>query len=243
MKIFKIAYGAGHGFNTAGKRSPNGEREWSFNNKVALAFEKNIKNYQNVQLLRVDDPTGRTDVPLATRVSKANSWGADIYISFHHNAFQSKWGTHTGTETFHFKGSVEGQKLARLVHTGVVKAYGLRDRGLKTNNLYITRKSKMPAILIEGGFMDSNIDIKKLRNDKVLENAGLEVAKAVASYAKLQSKPISKPKPTSPTTSNTKAIYRVRLDGKQVGAYGNVDNILDVVKNNLDKKLIEVERI
>ena len=96
MQIFKIAYDAGHGFNTVGKRSPSGEREWSFNNKVVLAFEREMKKYNNVQLLRTDDPTGRTNVPLATRVSKANSWGADIYISFHHNAFQGKWGNHTG---------------------------------------------------------------------------------------------------------------------------------------------------
>ena len=97
----KIAFGAGHGMNTAGKRTPAGEREWSFNNKVALAFEAEMKKYKNVQLLRTDDRTGKTDVALATRTNRANNWGADIYISFHHNAFQGRWGTHTGVVTFH----------------------------------------------------------------------------------------------------------------------------------------------
>lgn len=182
---FKIAYDAGHGLNTPGKRTPDGEREWSFSNKVVLAFEKEMRNYENVELLRTDDKTGKADVPLRARTDKANKWGADIYISFHQNALNGKWGSWTGVETFYSKGSTKGKKLAELVHPAVVKAYGLRDRGLKTNNLHITRETKMPAVLIEGGFMDSTIDIKKLRDDAVLENAGKLIAQAVSKYAGL----------------------------------------------------------
>src|SRR5690625_5292477 len=54
MKIF---YGAGHGKHTAGKRSPDGEREWTFNNEVALGFAKEMKKYANVTLQRTDDST------------------------------------------------------------------------------------------------------------------------------------------------------------------------------------------
>ena len=133
--------------------------------------------------MRTDDKTGKIDVPLKTRTDKANNWGADIYISFHHNALAGKWGDHTGTETYYYQGSKKGQELAKLVQGAIVKAYGLRSRGLKTNNLHITRETNMPAVLIEGGFMDSTIDIVKLRDDKVLENAGRYVAQAVAKYA------------------------------------------------------------
>lgn len=181
----KVAYDAGHGLNTPGKETPDREKEWSFSNKVVLAFEKEMRNYENVELLRTDDPTGKIDVPLKTRTDKANKWGADIYISFHQNALNGKWGSWTGVETFYSKGSTKGKKLAELVHPAVVKAYGLRDRGLKTNNLHITRETKMPAILIEGGFMDSTIDIKKLRDDTVLASAGKLIAQAVAGYAGL----------------------------------------------------------
>ncbi|HHY42991.1 MAG TPA: N-acetylmuramoyl-L-alanine amidase [Thermoanaerobacterales bacterium] len=183
---FKIAYCAGHGINTPGKRSPAGEREWTFNNKVALAFEEEMKKYEDVELLRLDDRTGKTDVPLKTRTDKANAWGADIYISFHHNAWRGVWDNHTGTEVFHYATSIEGKRLAEIVLKEVIKAYRLRNRGLKTDNLHITRETNMPAILIEGGFMDSRIDIIKLRDDNVLKNAGISVAKAVAEYADLK---------------------------------------------------------
>lgn len=218
----KIAYDAGHGYNTPGKRSPAGEREWTFNNKVVLAFEKELKQYEGVSLLRTDDATGKTDIPLKTRTDKANNWKADLYISFHHNAFTGKWGNHTGVETFYYKGSSKGKKLAELVHKALVKAYGLRDRGLKTNNLHITRETKMPAVLVEGGFMDSSIDIKKLRDDKVLENAGKLIAQAVAEYAGLKRKK-AEAKPSV-------KLYRV-----QVGAFSNKANA-DKLKKELEKK-------
>ena len=62
--MVKIAIDAGHGMNTAGKRTPDGEREWSFNNKVALAAIAKLNTYQNVKILRLDDPSGKNDVPL-----------------------------------------------------------------------------------------------------------------------------------------------------------------------------------
>lgn len=64
--MVKIAIDAGHGINTPGKRTPDDEREWSLNNKVALAAIAKLNTYQNVQILRLDDPTGKTDVPLKT---------------------------------------------------------------------------------------------------------------------------------------------------------------------------------
>src|SRR5690625_1459257 len=109
-----IACGGGHSFYTPGKRSPDDEREWSFNNEVVKAFINQMEKY-DVDILRTDDPTGKRDVPLIERTNKANKANADIYISFHHNAYLSKWGTWTGTETFYHKGSVEGEKLARVV--------------------------------------------------------------------------------------------------------------------------------
>jgi len=196
---YKIAYDAGHGMETSGKRTPDGEREWSFNNKVVLAFEKEIRKYENVQLLRTDDPTGKVDVALTQRTGKANSWGANVYISFHHNANTSKWGTWTGVQTHVYTSKpAKSMELAKLVQPALVRAYGLRDRGIIANNLFITRTAKMPSILIEGGFMDSTIDIKKLRDDKVLANAGAEIARAVAKFGGLKLKAVEKPKPITP---------------------------------------------
>lgn len=180
---YKVVLDAGHGYNTAGKRSPDGEREWTFNDKVLRACMAVLKQYKEIEVLRVDDSTGKTDVPLATRTNKANNWKADIYVSIHHNANTSKWGTWTGVETYTYLGSQpKSEKLANAVHPKVVEAYGLKNRGLKKANLHVVRETNMPAILVEGGFMDSTIDIKKLRDDKVLTKAGQGIADGILSY-------------------------------------------------------------
>lgn len=188
--LIKVGYCAGHaGFAiTPGKRTPDGEYEWDFNNRVARAFASELSLYSGVASKRFDEPTGKRDVPLKERTDGANSWGADYYISFHHNANTSKWGNWTGVETFVYLNNLNTKsgELAKAIHPVVVKAYGLRDRGIKEKNLHIVRETNMPAILIEGGFMDSTIDIKKLRDDKVLENAGREIARAFANYLGLK---------------------------------------------------------
>jgi len=182
--MVKVAIDAGHGgFGvTPGKRSPDGEYEWNFNDKVVVAVIKRLKEY-GISVLRLDDPTGKTDVPLTTRTYKANNWGADILISCHHNANTGKWGDWTGTETFTYLGKwKDAERLAGLVQNRLIGAYNLRDRGLKKDDFHMLRQSSMPAILIEGGYMDSRIDIKKLRDGKVLQAAGYAVADAVAEY-------------------------------------------------------------
>lgn len=230
---YKIAYDGGHGINTPGKRTPDGEREWSFNDKVVRAFEAELKNYEGVSLKRLDDTSGKTDVSLTKRTNDANAWGANIFVSFHHNAITGVWGTHTGTETFYHRGSSQGGRLAGLVQAANVKAYGIRDRGLKTSNLHITRETNMPAVLIEGGFMDSTVDIVKMRDDSVLANAGKETAKAVAEFAGLKRKGATKtsPAPKVKTKSNVTSsdnLYRVRkswADAKsQKGAFKSIAN-------------------
>ncbi|BDH62296.1 hypothetical protein MTP04_24260 [Lysinibacillus sp. PLM2] len=188
MTLIKIGYDAGHGINTPGKRSPDDEREWTFNNVVAKAFALELANYVGVASKRFDDPTGKRDVPLDERTNGANSWGADYYISFHHNANTAEWGNWGGVETYVYLGNMNKKsgELAKAIHPSVVKAYGLTDRGIKEKDLHIVRETVMPAILIEGGFMDSRIDIVKLRDNRVLENAGKLIAQALANYLGLK---------------------------------------------------------
>src|SRR5690606_37384459 len=213
-----IAIDAGHGINTPGKRTPDNEREWSFNNKVAVAAIKYLNEYEGVKIVRLDDPTGKSDVPLKARTDKANKAKADVLVSIHHNALAGKWGTHGGTEVFTYLGNwPDAERLAKLVLDRIVKAYGLRNRGLKKANFHMVRESAMPAILIEGGFMDATVDNVKMRDDKVLDAAGKAIAEGVAEYLGLKKKVTPKPAP-APSKPSGK-LYRV-----QIGAYSKKAN-------------------
>lgn len=187
--MVKIALDAGHGLYTPGKRTPDDEREWSFNNKVLLACVAELNKYHNVSILRLDDHTGQRDVPLSERTNKANRWGADVLVSIHHNANTSKWGSWGGVETFVYRtNNGKAHQLANIINPKIVKAMGLRNRGVKSANLHMVRETRMPAILTEGGFMDSTTDIRALRDSNKLKAQGIAIAQGLAEYYKLQRK-------------------------------------------------------
>lgn len=200
-----FTYDIGHGKGTAGKRSPDGEREWYFNKTYSDAFVNRLKLYKNVTIKCVSDYSGDTDTPLATRTNKANSLNSDCHISFHCNANTAKWGTWGGVETHVYEkcsNSSEAYKLATKVQEALVKSSGLRNRGVKKTNLHITRETNMTAILIENGFMDSTIDIKVLRDTHKMQNIGIAIADAVAKFYGLTLGANITPTPTPTTKMN-----------------------------------------
>ncbi|MGE6489796.1 N-acetylmuramoyl-L-alanine amidase [Paenisporosarcina sp. NPDC076898] len=72
------------------------------------------------------------------------------------------------------------------MHSLVVRAMRLKDRGLKKQNFHVLREESMPAILIEGGYMDSIIDMESLRDDSKLKSQGEAIAEGLVKFYKLQ---------------------------------------------------------
>lgn len=235
----KIALDAGHGFNTAGKRTPDGIREWTLNNRVLLGFQKEIEKYSGVTTVRLDDPTGKTDVRLTTRTNKAKGNGCDVLISFHHNAFQSKWGNHGGTETWIYPNR-NSEKLAETLQRSMVRTLGLRDRGIKVGNMHMNREVPFPSALVEVGFMDSNTD-RVIRDPNKSQLVGKNMATDFAKLYGLKLKSgAAKPEPTptpKPTTTfkvgdkvriKTTAIAYATGEIIPSGYKGHVDTVLEV---------------
>lgn len=165
----KIAIDAGHGRYTSGKRclkklDPSETREWVLNARVADALGAYLTSAGHV-IKRMDDTNGSTDISLANRVKNANNWGADFYISVHHNAGIGG-GSGGGTEVYvsnaTSSASVKAQNAIykHAIARGNLK--GNRSDGTRSANFYVVRYTKMPACLIECGFMDSAIDIRSI---------------------------------------------------------------------------------
>lgn len=163
----KIAIDAGHGLYTSGKRclkklDPKETREWFLNDRVADEVGRLLK-LAGHSILRVDDIDGSSDVSLGTRVKKANDWKADFYISIHHNA-GVKGGTGGGTEVYVCPNcqskSIQAQNAIYKHAIARAGLKGNRADGTKSAKFYVVMYTKMPACLIECGFMDSATDIK-----------------------------------------------------------------------------------
>ena len=109
---------------------------------------------------------------LAARVNDANSWGADYFISLHTNA--SSVTTASGSECFVYSEDSPAYALAENVAFQLNAATGLRDRGVFTRpSLYVLRRTAMPAVLVELGFITNPFDAELMRSSPEVFAAGV----------------------------------------------------------------------
>lgn len=167
----KIAIDSGHGLITAGKRcaksiDKNETREWWLNNRIATYLEQELMDY-DCETIRVDDITGKTDVSLSKRTNKANSWGADVYISIHHNA--GAGGTSAGGIVVYYYSSKNERKVQAIdLYNHLIvntQLKGNRSEPVQKKQFQVLNDTKMPAFLCELGFMDSKTDTPIILTD------------------------------------------------------------------------------
>lgn len=228
----KIGYDAGHGINTPGKRcakalDPKETREWTLNDRIARYVEEGLKDYTGYEFRRFDDRTGVRDVPLAERTKKANDWKADIYISVHHNA-GANGGAGGGITVYRYPNSSKmTQAMLKQVYDLLIKHTGLkgnRSKPLNDTNFQVLRQTKMAAVLVEHGFMDSRTDVPIILTDKFARDSAKGHVEFLVEQFKLK-------KNNKPTTTK---LYRVRKNWAdatgQKGAYANLDNAISKAK-------------
>ena len=175
----------GHGgiidgvYQTAGKRSPKFPDgsvlyEGEFNRDVVgrivdLCEDRRI-DYVNL----VDT---QEDLPLRKRVTAANALQKErkncIYVSVHSNAFGNgrDFNKAKGICTFHHYKSSKGKRLAKALQKWLADLTEFQDRGIRSNdswaNFYVLRKTHMPAVLSENGFMTNYDDALALLHPDV----------------------------------------------------------------------------
>ena len=136
-----------------------------------------------------------------TVTSRANNWGADLFISNHFNA-----GGGNGYEALVYAEKNRGLGQIFEKH---VKAVGQNSRGVKLRpDLGVLRLTNMPAILNEGAFVDNLADIQDWNDDAELKVLGIAYAKAAAEYLSLPVK--AKPAP-KPEEKKVDGLYLVRV--------------------------------
>ena len=109
---------------------------------------------------------------LAARVNDANRWGADYFISLHTNA--SEQSAATGVEGYAYAQGTRGFALGEDILTNLSDTTGLRNRGMKARpSLYVLRKTSMPAVLVELGFITNPRDASLMLNSPELFAEGI----------------------------------------------------------------------
>ena len=185
--MFKITLSPGHGLNTPGKRSPDGMHEWEFNSSVVSKMIDLLSHYKEVAVKRLDDPTGKIDIPLSKRVETSNNWGANFHLDVHANAAgNGGWCDAHGIESFSYGLSGKSYEIAKVLQKHLISETGLTDRGVLNGDwLYMVRNTKAPACLVECGFMTNKTEAALLKSDSYRSRIAGALVDAIAEVFKL----------------------------------------------------------
>lgn len=194
---FKLAISAGHYYYTSGKRcdprfDPKQTREWTLNDRIADKIEKLLKDYNGIEVKRLDDTTGQKAIDLAARSNASNKWGADFYLSIHHNAGIGG-GSGGGIVAFIYNGNVGATTVAwqKELYNELIKLTGLkgnRATPLAKADLHECREPIAPAVLLELGFMDSKTDVPIILTEDYANKCAQACVNVIVKRAKLTKK-------------------------------------------------------
>ena len=203
-----VVIDAGHGGNDDGARC-KGVHEKTLTLDVAIRVERFLRElgYRTV-MTRKDDRY----VSLADRVSIANAVeGPAVFVSIHFN--QGNGRDINGIETFYASVKTPpasdwtwvglfsrpatldtGENLAEAVQSAVIEKTGARDRGIRPRSLYVTRNTRIPAILTEGGFITNPMEARLLREEFYADRLAHGIADGVDAWWHTQ--PLRRPRPS-----------------------------------------------
>ena len=142
---------------------------------TATRLETNLKKlgYQTVMTRRSD-----YFITLPQRVAIGNSYRNAIFVCIH---FNYTWKQQvSGTETFYY--STEGQQLAQCVQGCLVNRTRTVDRSAKFARFYVLRNSTLPAILVEGGFVNNESERNLMKSGGFREAIARGVADGIQLY-------------------------------------------------------------
>jgi N-acetylmuramoyl-L-alanine amidase len=170
----RVCIDPGHGGSDPGAVGPNGLKEAHVNLAVALKVaEKLRKAGVEVKLTRTSD----VFIDLQPRCDIANSFGADYFVSIHCNSAGTPEAK--GTETYCYKFGGQGEVLAKAIQAELIAATGRANRGVKTANYYVLRRTNMPAVLTELAFISNPEEERLLASPEFQEKCAVAIAKGI----------------------------------------------------------------
>lgn len=118
-------------------------------------------------------------VDLQPRVAMAERVNADLFVSIHANSMPANRSDISGLETYYFE---SGQRLARTIHNSVLQNVNIKDRGVRRARFYVLRKSSMPSVLVEVGFVTGFEDAPRLGTSAYQNQMAAAIARGVLQY-------------------------------------------------------------
>src|SRR6184192_1600174 len=116
-------------------------------------------------------------VPLGTRVAIANSYRDAIFVCIHFNA--ARRGSANGIETYFY--SSQSLPLASAIHYYVAGGAPTPNRGVRRRGFYVLRKTTIPAVLVECGFLTNATEANYAQSSAYQQKLAEQIARGVRS--------------------------------------------------------------
>ncbi len=123
--------------------------------------------------------TGEYDLDLPPRVAMAERMNANVFVSIHANAISLSRPDVSGLETYYYS---NGQRLARTIHNSILQSLDIRDRGVRRARFYVLRRTSMPSVLVEVGFVTGREDAAKLSDPTYRSQMAQAIARGILQY-------------------------------------------------------------
>ncbi len=174
----KIYIDQGHNpINPNAGAEGNGLREQDIVYRIGQSLATLLRRSGNYEV-RLSRPSPQTQIgtsnssSLRLRVEEANTWGADYFISLHTNASDNS--SANGSEALVYSRDGISFEFAEDLLRSLIEVTGLQNRGVKTRpGLYVLKRTNMPAVLMELGFITNPGDAALMNNNPSLFAQGI----------------------------------------------------------------------
>jgi N-acetylmuramoyl-L-alanine amidase len=176
---YRVVIDPGHGGPDPGAVGIGGLRETDVVLDVGLQLAQLLQN-RGVQVLLTR--TSEVDVDLPPRVSLANRSGANLFVSLHANALSMDRPDVNGIETFYYQGGRAYELALSIQQQLMAVSPGTPDRGARPGRFFVIRRTVMPSVLTEMGFVTGDIDAPRLADARYRQQLAAALAAGILSY-------------------------------------------------------------
>ena len=117
-------------------------------------------------------------IGLKERIRVAEGKGADLFVSIHCNYFEGD-GAVNGLECYYCQGSERGRHYADTMIGEMEKKNRIVTRNAKPAEYYVLKNTKLPAVLVETGYLSNEGERRLLVSDDYQKALAEELSKGI----------------------------------------------------------------
>lgn len=198
MRKNTVVIDAGHGGSDPGKVGVGDVIEKEINLEIAKKTETLLKKKkvevimtrEEDRMMMPEDSSASKAADMKKRVELINKETPQIAVSIHQNSYQDS--SVRGAQVFYYSGSKEGEEAAGIMQKSLLSLDAGNTRQPKANNTYyLLRRTQVPTIIVECGFLSNPEEAANLSLDEYQDKVADAICQGILEFIR-QGKPQGK---------------------------------------------------